>query len=169
LGEHFLIKTMEHNVKRARDNKAMNKSVAIGKSIKDFNAKNHEGKEFNLLKVLQKNKYVLVEFWASWCGPCIGEIPNMKKAYTRFHKKGFEIISFSLDKNKLKWDNAFNQKQIPWIDTSDLLAHKSPIVKMYGVSGIPANFLINNQGEIIFKNLRGGELEEKLEELLGVN
>lgn len=140
--------------------------VSIGSSIKDFTAKNLEDKEFNLSTVLKANDYVLVEFWASWCGPCRAEIPHMKKAYENFKNKGFEIVSFSLDHEKERWIKASKEEKLPWINTGDLLAHKSPVVKMYGVSGIPANFLVDKKGTIVAKDLRKHALDKKLEELL---
>ncbi|MFS4455682.1 TlpA family protein disulfide reductase [Maribacter sp. 2304DJ31-5] len=142
------------------------KTVGVGKAIKDFTAKNLSGEEFHLADVLKKNKYTLVEFWASWCGPCRAEIPHMKEAYKLYNKKGFEIVSFTLDHKRESWVKASKEEQLPWIDTGDLLARKSPVVKMYGVNGIPANFLVDQTGKIIAQDLRGKKLDKKLEELL---
>ncbi|MDD7885487.1 TlpA disulfide reductase family protein [Flavivirga sp. 57AJ16] len=149
-----------------RQSSQMTKSVDVGNAIKDFASKNLEGKEFSLSNVLKENKYVLVEFWASWCGPCRAEIPHMKEAYKKYKKNGFEIVSFTLDHERDKWLKASKNENLPWINVGDLLAHKSPVVQMYGVRGIPANFLVDNTGTIIAKDLRQEKLDEKLEALL---
>lgn len=90
----------------------------------------------------------------------------MKKAYENFKNKGFEIVSFSLDHEMKRWKKASEEENLPWINTGDLKAQKSPVVKMYGVSGIPANFLVDKTGTIVAKDLRQDALDSKLEELL---
>ncbi|MFS4455683.1 peroxiredoxin family protein [Maribacter sp. 2304DJ31-5] len=141
------------------------KTVGIGKVIKDFTAKNLSGDDFHLANVLKKNKYTLIEFWASWCSPCRAEIPHMKKAYERFNDKGFEIVSFSLDHKKDRWIKASEEEDFPWVNIGDLLAMKSPVAKMYGVRSIPDNYLVNSEGIIIAEDLRKEKLDKKLEEL----
>lgn len=166
LGDHYLLKTIAHYKAESKKTKAMKETVAVGKQIKPFVAKDLNGKEFKLEKVLKKNKYVLVEFWASWCGPCRGLIPHLKKTYKQFHKKGFEIVSFSLDHKESMWKKASEQEDIPWINTSDLIGRKSPIAQMYGVSGIPDSFLVDRNGKIIGTDYRGDDLDKVLEDLL---
>lgn len=166
LGDHYLLKTIAHYKAESKRSKEMKETVAVGKQIKPFVAKDLNGKEFKLEKVLKKNKYVLVEFWASWCGPCRGLIPHLKKTYKQFHKKGFEIVSFSLDHKENMWKKASEQEDIPWINTSDLAGRKSPIAEMYGVTGIPDSFLVDSNGKIIGTNYRGDDLDKELEKLL---
>lgn len=143
-------------------------TIKIGSIIKDFNADDLNGKAFHLTDVLKENKYTLVEFWASWCGPCRAEIPHMKTAYEKFNKKGFQIVSFTLDHERNRWVKASTEEKLPWINVGDMLAYKSPVVKMFGISGIPANYLVDPSGKIIAMNLRQEKLDEKLVELLGM-
>lgn len=142
-------------------------AIAVGTSILDFEGENLDGETLKLIDVRKKNKYVLVEFWASWCGPCREEIPHMKKAYEKFHKKGFEIFAFSLDDDRDAWAQASEEEQLSWVNTSDLVGWDSPVADKYGVTGVPANYLVEAAtGKIVAKDLRGYALDEKLAELL---
>jgi len=129
-------------------------------------AENTEGKNFDLDAELKKNEYVLLEFWASWCGPCLIEVPHMKKAYEEFNEKGFEIFSISLDDKRDLWIGASQQTTPPWINVSDLKAYESPAAIKFGVQIIPRNFLLDKNGKIIASDLRGEALSAKLKELL---
>ncbi|MEM9649387.1 MAG: TlpA disulfide reductase family protein [Bacteroidota bacterium] len=164
--DHPEVYLLRRSYKNRREREAISKTVDVGTTIKDFTSNNLEGKEFKLSEVLSKNDYVLVEFWASWCGPCRAEIPHMKKAYQIYNPKGFEIVSFTLDHKMERWEKASTEEQLPWINVGDLKAHKSPVVKMYAVQGIPANFLVDRSGTIIAKDLRQEKLDEKLAELI---
>lgn len=132
----------------------------------DVSAKNIAGKTFELNAVLKKNEFVLLEFWASWCGPCLKEVPHMKKAYQHFNEKGFEIFSISLDDDRKRWVDASEKILPPWINVCDLKAYDSPAAMKYGVQIIPRNFLLNKKGKIIASDLRGEALTAKLKELL---
>ena len=155
-------------VKSVIESRQAQSKITVGTVIRDFTAEDLSGQEFHLANVLENNKYVLVEFWSSWCGPCRAEIPHMKTAYKHFKSKGFEIVSFTLDSDRADWEDASEEEQIPWIDTGDLLAETSPVVKMYGVQAIPANYLVEGgTGKIVAMNLRQKALDDKLAELLG--
>ena len=141
-------------------------SIAIGTAIRDFGAITLDGEPFHLTEVLDDNQYVLVEFWASWCGPCRAEIPHMKQAYEKYRGRGFEIVSISLDEEYEDWQEASIEEQIPWIDVGDQMGFESEAARLYGVMGIPANYLAKGgSGEIVGKHLRQWKLDETLTEL----
>lgn len=144
------------------------KSVEVGYHAPDFTLADSSGnKKYTLSKVCAQNKYTLIDFWASWCGPCKGEIPFLKTAYEKFHKKGFEIISVSLDDKKQAWLMALRQFQMPWIQISDVKGFSSTVNDLYHVPSIPKTLLLDKNGNIIATDLRGNTLDMKLEELLG--
>jgi peroxiredoxin len=114
-----------------------------------------------------KGKYLLVDFWASWCGPCRAENPNVVKAYSEFKNKNFAILGVSLDKDKSAWQQAVKEDKLEWSHVSDLKYWSSHAVEVFKFEGIPFNVLIDPQGKIIAQSLRGDELESKLKEVLG--
>ncbi|MHC1780025.1 MAG: redoxin family protein [Bacteroidales bacterium] len=144
----------------------MTKSVSVGKSFKDFTLKDVKGNDVKMSSCLSGKKYILLDFWASWCGPCRAENPNVLKAYNKFHDKGFDVVAVSLDESKDQWISAIKKDNMPWIHLSDLKGWKSEVAGIYGVSAIPASFLLDSNGVIVATNLRGEKLEEKLSELL---
>ena len=128
-----------------------------------------DGKVLTLKSVVENkaNKYVLIDFWASWCGPCMGEMPHLTAAYKKYHKKGFEIFGVSFDRNKEAWMNAIKNMKMEWVNVSTLNRFDNPAAEEYVVESIPTNLLIDcSNGVIIAKNLRGEEVEKKLAELL---
>lgn len=135
------------------------KQLALGRKV-DFIQTDDKGQEFKLSSL--KGKYVLVDFWASWCGPCRAENPHLLKAYKELKDKGFEIVGVSLDEKKEQWLGAVKQDGMPWIQVSDLKGFKTEIAVKYGIDAIPQNFLINPEGIIVAKNLRGEDVKEKI-------
>lgn len=140
------------------------KSVEVGTIAPDFTLADSTGKKKYTLSAL-RGKYVLLDFWASWCGPCKGEIPYMKSAYTAYHDKGFEIMSVSLDSKRDAWVDALNMYKMPWIHVSDLKGFNSLVNDLYLVPSIPKTLLLDKTGKIIATDLRGKELDKKLEEI----
>jgi thiol-disulfide isomerase/thioredoxin len=114
-----------------------------------------------------RGKVVLIDFWASWCGPCRRENPNVVKVYNAYKDKGFDVLGVSLDTNKDKWVAAIASDQLSWHHVSDLKGWSSALSKPYGVRGIPHTVLVDKKGEIIATKLRGGQLEAKLKEIFG--
>jgi len=144
---------------------ALVKQFAIGKPAIDFSQMDDKGKMVSLAEV-NKGKYVLIDFWASWCGPCRMEYPYLKKAYARFKDKNFEIIGISLDDKKPLWLDAIKSNGFEWIELCDLKGRQNAVAKAYGVAAIPQSLLIDPNGKIIAKNLRGDDLLEKLNEVI---
>ena len=155
------------NTKKGKEMAALLAKVLktdVGQPAPDFTQDNTDGHPVSLASL--KGKYVLVDFWASWCGPCRRENPNVVRAYQRFKGRNFEIIGVSLDDKKEAWQKAIKDDGLPWIHVSDLKGWKNAPAQQYGVSGIPSNFLLDPNGIIIARNLQGEALEKKLEEVL---
>ena len=140
--------------------------IALGEKYKDLELVDENGKVVHLADFVKPGQYNMVEFWASWCGPCRGDIPHLKDAYSAYHAKGFDIVSVSIDANKEQWKKALEQEQMAWLQVCDKgEGFDGFIVKKYGISGVPSSFLIDPQGKIILTNARGGWLDTKLIEL----
>jgi thiol-disulfide isomerase/thioredoxin len=132
----------------------------------NFELPSPEGKELKLSKTVKANDYTLLDFWASWCGPCMMEMPYLKAAYAEYHDKGFEIFAVSYDDNAESWKAAIANNQMEWVHVSSLVGWKCPTQQMYNVFSIPRNLLIDRKGNIVAENLRGEELTAKLAELI---
>lgn len=135
----------------------------VGQNVTEFSAKHIDGSTAGLKDLIADNKYILLDFWASWCGPCKKEIPNLKKLYGEYNTKGFEIISISIDKDADAWKAAVDQFQLKW---PNLLDEGGIVADLYKVKAVPQMFLIDNSGKIILDGARGEELAAKIAELL---
>lgn len=138
-------------------------SVAVGATAPDFTLETYEGETVTLSEVTPANKLTLVDFWASWCGPCRGENPIVKAAYEKYHDKGFDIIGISVDTDINKWQAAVAEDGLTWTQVLDV-DHKAS--EAYSIFYIPSNFLLDNEGKIVASGLRGEDLEAKLAETL---
>ncbi|MDO6431077.1 TlpA disulfide reductase family protein [Flavitalea sp. BT771] len=146
------------------DRIALLSKIETGRQALPFTQSSVDGKTVTLADF--RGKYVLLEFWASWCGPCRAENPNLRKQYQLYKDKGLEIVGVSLDHDKGAWVKAIEKDQLPWVHVSDLQGWKNAVSTSYGIMGVPANFLIDPQGKIVAQNLRGEALNKKLEEIL---
>ena len=142
------------------------KTVNVGDKVQGFAAPGLDGATYRLEDSLAENRVTLVEFWASWCGPCRTEVPTLKTAVERYGERGFGIFAFSLDDNREDWQEASEEDEIDWINTCDFKAYDSPVPALFGVLAIPMNILIDADGVILAKYVRGEKLLQKLAELL---
>ncbi len=137
-----------------------------GKQAPDFTMNDTKGNPVKLSDVYSKNKYTLIDFWASWCGPCRAENPNIVADYNEYSAKGFGIIGVSLDKDKAAWLKAIEDDKLTWVHVSDLKGWENAAAKLYNIQSIPSSFLVDSEGKIVTSNLRGKDLSNKLAELL---
>ncbi len=142
------------------------KTVSIGQKVPDFTLNDPEGNPVSLSSKIG-TKLLLLDFWAAWCGPCRQENPNVVNVYKEFNKKGFDVFGVSLDQGKDDWVKAIADDKLSWTHVSDLQYWNSAAAKLYGVTAIPANFLLDENGVIIGRNLRGEDLYNKVKEVLG--
>ena len=143
------------------------KARAIGNKFTDIAMNDTTGRERRLSEWCGKGRYVLIDFWASWCGPCRAEMPNVTACYEKYHAKGLDIVAISFDTNKDAWLRAINTMKMPWVHLSDLAGWNSLGAKTYDIKGIPANILLDGEGNIIDIDLRDYMLEDKLAEIFG--
>jgi peroxiredoxin len=151
-------------MEKQRGAKEVQRKLAVGAQFPDFAEQGLDGKPLSIARF--KGKVVLVDFWATWCGPCIVELPNVQAAYAKHHAKGFEIIGISLDSDRAKLDKFIADKQMTWPQYFDGKGWQSKLAGAYGVNSIPATYLLDSEGKIIAKNLRGEALEEAVAKAL---
>ncbi|MBK7133455.1 MAG: AhpC/TSA family protein [Bacteroidales bacterium] len=153
-------------MKALRERVQIMKAVAVGQKAPDFIMDDVNGNPVALSSKIGA-KLLLVDFWAAWCGPCRQENPNVVKVYAEFNKKGFDVFGVSLDQSKEDWVKAIADDKLTWTHVSDLQYWSNAAAKMYAVNAIPANFLLDETGTIIGRNLRGEDLYNKVNEILG--
>ena len=141
-------------------------NLDIGKIAPNFSAPDPDGKIIALNDI--KGKATIIDFWASWCGPCRRENPNVVKVYEKYHDKGLEIISVSLDRpnQQSRWLQAIEKDRLTWHHVSNLQYFNDPVARMYNISAIPATFILDADGRIVAKKLRGSALEEQIASML---
>lgn len=141
-------------------------SESLATDFKDARLATLKGDSVSLSDYVGHHKYVLVDFWASWCGPCMREMPNVKVAYSKYKSRGLEIVGISLDKDKAAWRGAVKRVGMTWPQMTDLNAKGSKAASLYGVQYIPYIVIFDKKGNIVAQNLHGNELLQKLEELM---
>ena len=143
------------------------KTAFIGQQFTDLEMADPDGKMHKVSELTGTGKWVLVYFWASWCGPCRAEMPNVLDAYNKYHAKGFEVVGVSFDNKKEAWVKGVEQLKLPWLQISDLKGWQCAAASIYKIDGIPDNILIDPQGKITDRALRGKELQSRLQEIFG--
>ena len=143
------------------------RSLSVGTPFPDFQVADLDGKPLSVAR--DKGKIVLIDFWATWCGPCVHELPNVQKVYGQYHDKGFDIIGVSLDQDKDKLTSFLQQKQMTWPQYFDGKGWGNKLAGTYGVNSIPATYLVGKDGKIIGKDLRGDALENAVKAALAAN
>ncbi|HEX5219280.1 MAG TPA: redoxin family protein, partial [Verrucomicrobiae bacterium] len=151
-------------MKRQAEAKKRRDALVVGSKFPDFEEKDLAGKPLSIAGV--KGKVVLIDFWATWCGPCVAELPNVLEAYEKHHASGFEIIGISLDRDRQKLESFIKEKNMTWPQFFDGKFWENKLSQHYGINSIPATYLLDSEGTIIATNLRGKKLEEAVAKAL---
>lgn len=156
----------DETIIKIKENVEKMKATAVGQKFTDFEMQTPEGKTVKMSDYVGKGKVVLIDFWASWCGPCRREMPNLVEAYKKYKNKNFEIVGVSLDQSGDSWKEAIKKLNITWPQMSDLKYWNCEGAKLYAVSSIPHTVLIDGDGIILARGLHGDELQQKLAEVI---
>ena len=162
---HPYLKKAQEDIVMATKPKGSPKTAFIGQQFTDMEMPDPDGKMHKVSELVGEGKYVLVDFWASWCGPCRAEMPNVLEAYNKYHANGFEVIGVSFDSNKGAWVKAVGQLKMPWLQISALKGFDCVAASIYKIDAIPDNILIDPQGKIIDRALRAKSLHNRLQKI----
>ena len=162
---HPYLKKAKEDIEEMVKPKDNPKTAFIGQQFTDLEMADPDGKMHKVSELVDEGKYVLVDFWASWCGPCRAEMPNVLEAYNKYHDKGFEVVGISFDNKKDAWVKAVGQLNLPWLQLSDLKGWQCAAAPIYKIDAIPDNILIDPQGNIIDRALRGKSLHNRLQQI----
>lgn len=157
-------KTILKQIDAQKESRAIQASLKAGATFPDFDAKDLAGQPLSLSKY--KGKVVLVDFWATWCGPCRAELPNVVAAYSKYHEKGFDIVGISLDQSEDALKNFLPENKVTWAQYFDGKGWENELARKYGITSIPMTFLLDKEGKIVAKDLRGEALAAELDRLL---
>jgi len=152
-------------VDQTKETMKIQSALEPGVAFPDFNEKDLAGEPLSIAKF--KGKVVLVDFWATWCGPCVAELPNVLAAYKKYHAKGFEVIGISLDQDENALKNFIKEKGMSWPQYFDGKGWGSKLGQKYGINSVPMTFLLDQEGKVVAKGLRGSSLDEQLAKMLG--
>lgn len=156
-----------NSLAKQEESNKVQKSLAVGSVFPDFQVTSLDSKPLSVSA--EKGKIVLIDFWATWCGPCVGELPNVQKVYAQYHDKGFDIIGISLDQDKDKLTTFLKDKGVPWPQYFDGKGWENKVSTTYGINSIPATYLLGKDGKILGKGLRGEALDAAVKTALAAN